>query len=430
MTQTESTAKPKGQPKKLMLIRFGRMGTLGWFEHNETQIPHTKTHAIIKTSRGLELGRIVGQGNYRSGQFRSTPEQVAEYFGPTETGQPVITEMGSFVRFATHEDLHEQQHLEQSAMAEAKTCEKFTREMNLPMKIVDAEHLFGGERIVIYFTSEGRVDFRELVKRLAKEYQTRIELRQIGSRDEARLIGDYETCGQECCCKRYLKILAPVNMRMAKLQKATLDPSKISGHCGRLKCCLRYEDDTYQELREKLPKKNVVVSTPQGPGHVVDVQILTQLVVVQSESGERQAWPLEEIRVLDNSSAPAAETREADTAKNPPVTEREIEELEQAESEVENTSQQDALQREDFAPEPETAEADSKPDESSDAREGQDVPRSNERSNEQGQQQNRDNSNRGGQRKKKFRRRFNNRNDRFNPNTGGPKKNPPQTPGA
>ncbi|MBM4104041.1 MAG: hypothetical protein FJ263_08315 [Planctomycetes bacterium] len=426
MTQMESTAKPKGQPKKLMLIRFGRMGTLGWFEHNETQVPHTKTHAIIKTSRGLELGRIVGQGNYRSGLFRSTPEQVAEYFGPTELGQPVITEMGSFVRFATHEDIREQEHLELSAVAEAKTCEKFTHEMNLPMKIVDAEHLFGGERIVIYFTSEGRVDFRELVKRLAKEYQTRIELRQIGSRDEARLIGDYETCGQECCCKRYLKILAPVNMRMAKLQKATLDPSKISGHCGRLKCCLRYEDDTYQELREKLPKKNVVVSTPQGTGHVVDVQILTQLVVVQSENGERQGWPLEEIRVLDNSSAPASEIGEGGAAKNPPVTEREIEELEQAESEVENTSRQDTLQRENFEPTQRTAETDSNPGDSSSAREGQDVPRSNE----QGQQQNRDNSDRGGQRKKKFRRRFHNRNDRSYPNTGGPKPNPPQTPGA
>ena len=334
MTQAESTAKPKGQPKRLMLIRFGKMGALGWFEHNENQVPHTKSHAIIKTSRGLELGQIVGLGNYHGGHFRSAPEQVAEYFGPTETGQPVITEIGSFVRFATHEDIREQEHLEQSAVAEAQTCEKFAKEMNLPMKIVDAEHLFGGERIIIYFASEGRVDFRELVKRLAREYQTRIELRQIGSRDEARLIGDYETCGQECCCKRFLKILAPVNMRMAKLQKATLDPSKISGHCGRLKCCLRYEDAAYQELRERLPRKNVVVSTPQGQGCVVDVQILTQLVVVQFENGDRQAWPLEEVRVLDNQAA--ADDLQKTAAESPEVTERELEELEQAESEMED----------------------------------------------------------------------------------------------
>ena len=165
MTQIENAAKPKGQAKKLLLIRFGKMGTLGWFEHNESQIPLTKTHAIIKTSRGLELGQIVGQGSYRSGHFRASPEQVADYFGPTETGQPVITEMGQFVRFANHEDLHEQQHLDNSATEEAKTCEKFAREMELPMKIVDAEHLFGGERIIIYFTSDGRVDFLLYIRR-------------------------------------------------------------------------------------------------------------------------------------------------------------------------------------------------------------------------------------------------------------------------
>jgi cell fate regulator YaaT (PSP1 superfamily) len=430
---TNAAKSPKVQPKKLMLIRFGKMGTLGWFEHNETQVPHTKPHAIIKTSRGLELGHIVGQGNYRSGLFRATPEQVTDYFGPTETGLPVITETGSFVRFATHEDLREQQHLEVSAIAEAKTCEKLTREMNLPMKIVDGEHLFGGERIVIYFTSEGRVDFRELVKRLAKEYQTRIELRQIGSRDEARLIGDYETCGQECCCKRYLKVLAPVNMRMAKLQKATLDPSKISGHCGRLKCCLRYEDETYQELREKLPRKNVIVSTSQGLGRVADVQILTQLVVVQFENGDRQAWPLGEVQVLDNAAATAAfaaaaEAREKNASQRPqsqPVR-REMERPRPAaEPEAENAGRQDAPQRENPVRKEEPAELDSQPTESSDVQNGQNA----QQSSEQGQRQNRDNSDRGGQRKKKFRSRFNNKNGRSDSN-GGQKPNPPQTPGA
>lgn len=299
-----NTAKPKtSPPKKLLLVRFGKMGTLGWFEHNESHVLRTKPYVIINTSRGVELGQLVGACNYKGGQFRVTPEQTEAYFGPTETGQPVVSETGTFVRFATPEDLREQQHLEMSAVEEAKSCERLVREMNLPMKIVEAEHLFGGERIVIYFTSEGRVDFRELVKRMAKEYQTRIELRQIGSRDEAKLVGDYETCGQECCCKRYLKILAPVNMRMAKLQKATLDPSKISGHCGRLKCCLRYEDATYLQLRENLPRRNEIINTPQGQGKVFDVQILTQLVVVQFENGERQAWPVEELRAY-NGQAP------------------------------------------------------------------------------------------------------------------------------
>jgi len=298
MAQGEST-RPKGQKhKKLMLVRYGRMRLLGWFEHNETTIPPTKSRVVVKTRRGLELGEIVGEFNYRGGQFRGSVEQVRMYYGDTGREQPV-SEGGAFIRFATDEDLNEQKHLEAAAREEAQTCRRFIQEMGLPMKVVDAEHLFGGERVIIYFTSNGRVDFRELVRRLAREYQTRIELRQIGSRDEARLISDYESCGQECCCRRFLKVLQPVNMRMAKLQKATLDPSKISGHCGRLKCCLRYEDQTYRELREQLPRKNTPVRTPSGTGRVVDTQILTQLVVVLGQDGKREAWPLEEIEILD-----------------------------------------------------------------------------------------------------------------------------------
>jgi cell fate regulator YaaT (PSP1 superfamily) len=206
------------------------------------------------------------------------------------------------VRFATAEDVMEEKHLDASAREEMQCCERFVKEMELPMKIVDAEHVFGGERIIIYFISSGRVDFRELVKSLAREYQTRIELRQIGARDEARIISDYESCGRPCCCRQFLKILEPVNMRMAKLQKATLDPSKISGHCGRLKCCLRYEDATYRDLRKKLPKKNATVRTSQGVGKVVDMQILTQLVVVQDETGEKKAFSVDEIEIISDKS--------------------------------------------------------------------------------------------------------------------------------
>ena len=302
MAQAEG-ARPKSQKhKKLMLVRYGRMGFLGWFEHNEENIPKVSSRVVIKTRRGLELGDIVGQFNYRSGQFRSSPEQVNQYFHSKGKDYP-LGEGGTFVRFATDEDVMEETHLKASAREEAKCCECFIKEMNLPMKVVDSEHLFGGERIVIYFSSNGRVDFRELVRRLAREYQTRIELRQIGSRDEAKLISDFESCGQECCCRRFLKILEPVNMRMAKLQKATLDPSKISGHCGRLKCCLRYEDETYRDLKERLPKKNALVKTPRGEGKVVGMQILTQLVVVQDEKGDREAFPVEEIQIISQDRA-------------------------------------------------------------------------------------------------------------------------------
>ncbi len=315
MAQTEG-ARPKSQKhKKLMLVRYGRMGFMGWFEHNEENIPKVSSRVVIKTMRGLELGDIVGQFNYRSGHFRSSPEQVNQYFSGKGKDYP-LGQGGTFVRFATDEDLMEQTHLEASAREEAKCCERFIKEMDLPMKVVDSEHLFGGERIVIYFSSNGRVDFRELVRQLAREYQTRIELRQIGSRDEAKLISDYESCGQECCCRRFLKVLEPVNMRMAKLQKATLDPSKISGHCGRLKCCLRYEDDTYRDLKERLPKKNALVKTPHGEGKVVGVQILTQLVVVQDERGDREVFPVEEIQVIDR-DRPRDSANRDDAGKKP-----------------------------------------------------------------------------------------------------------------
>ena len=302
MVQAEG-ARPKSQKhKKLMLVRYGRMGFMGWFEHNEENIPKVSSRVVIKTNRGLELGDLVGQFNYRGGHFRSTPEQVSQYFNSKSKEYP-LGQGGTFVRFATDEDVMEETHLEVSAKEEGKCCQRFIKEMNLPMKVVDSEHLFGGERIVIYFSSNGRVDFRELVRRMAREYQTRIELRQIGSRDEAKLISDFESCGQECCCRRFLKILEPVNMRMAKLQKATLDPSKISGHCGRLKCCLRYEDDSYRELKQRLPKKNALVKTPRGEGKVVGMQILTQLVVVQDERGDREVFPVEEIQIISRDRA-------------------------------------------------------------------------------------------------------------------------------
>jgi cell fate regulator YaaT (PSP1 superfamily) len=197
-----------------------------------------------------------------------------------------------------------------------ESCKRFVKEMGLPMKIVDAEHVFGGERIIFYFMSDGRVDFRELVKRIAQEYQTRIEMRQIGSRDEAKLLGDVESCGQQCCCQRFLKHLKPVNMRMAKMQKATLDPAKISGYCGRLKCCLRYEDKTYTELKKQLPKKNSRVKTQQGVGKVVDTQILTQLVMVEYEGGDRSAVGLEDIEILPPAASKQGKQDDAPKKKN------------------------------------------------------------------------------------------------------------------
>jgi len=324
MTQTD-TCKCKGSKdkKNMLLVRYGRMGFFGWFTHNGLHVEKTRTRIVIKTKRGLELGDIVGPFCYKGGHFKNTKQEIEKYYDKRSKDYP-LADGGTFVRYANAEDLMEADHLDISASAELKCAQKMAKDMNLPMKMVDSEHLLGGERIVIYFLSETRVDFRDLVKNLAKEYQTRIELRQVGARDEARLIGDYESCGQQCCCKRFLKILAPVNMRMAKTQKATLDPSKISGHCGRLKCCLRYEDSTYRELKKTMPNRSSMVSTPSGTGKVLDCQILTQLVSVGFPDGKREAFPVTEIEVLTGKAAADAaavkpgEARKARMNRNMP----------------------------------------------------------------------------------------------------------------
>jgi cell fate regulator YaaT (PSP1 superfamily) len=177
-----------------------------------------------------------------------------------------------------------------------KTARNLVEEHRLSMKIVDVEPILGEELLTFYFISEDRVDFRKLVSDLAAKYSTRIEMRQVGSRDESRLVADYERCGQHCCCKNFLKVLSPVSMRAAKQQKQTLDPKKISGRCGRLMCCLRYEDQTYRELKKNLPHKKTRVGTVEGPGIVLEGKILTQLVLVELEHDQRRiAIPLEEL---------------------------------------------------------------------------------------------------------------------------------------
>jgi cell fate regulator YaaT (PSP1 superfamily) len=163
------------------------------------------------------------------------------------------------------------------------------------MELVDVEHLLGGERIVFYFLAEKRVDFRELVKDLAREYKTRIEMRQIGVRDEAKLLADYGDCGKPVCCNTHMSTMPPVSMRMAKLQKSTLDPSKISGRCGRLKCCLRFEQDVYEEFQQELPQPGTRILTRKGQGRVLSQEILARKVLVEFEDGRRVIVAADEI---------------------------------------------------------------------------------------------------------------------------------------
>ena len=174
-------------------------------------------------------------------------------------------------------------------------AEQLIARHKLAMQLVNVEHIFGGERIVFYFLAEQRVDFRELVKSMAREFRTRIELRQIGVRDEAKLLADYGDCGKPVCCNTHMVVMPPVSMRMAKLQKSTLDPTKISGRCGRLKCCLRFEQDVYEEFQHALPPVGARVVTRKGQGRVIAQEILARRLLVEFEDGRRLPVAADEV---------------------------------------------------------------------------------------------------------------------------------------
>ncbi|HUT01154.1 MAG TPA: regulatory iron-sulfur-containing complex subunit RicT [Phycisphaerae bacterium] len=293
--------KAASQPKPRrpsVVARYGLMGSIGEFRHNLDPAPPRDTKVVIRTERGVELGCVVAPVGDNDGYGWLTAERLRE-FSVTNGPEYPFRRDGRVLRRANPQDVIDYRHLQQSAGEAAGFCRQQIKELGLEMRLVTVEHLLGGERIVFYFSAEQRVDFRELVRRLASQYRTRIEMRQVGARDEARLVADFERCGQQCCCQRFLKYLKPVSMRMAKTQKATLDPSKISGRCGRLMCCLKYEDETYDQLRKALPRKNTWIRTDQLVGRVIDTQILAQLAQVQLMDGSRTAVPIEEILERD-----------------------------------------------------------------------------------------------------------------------------------
>ncbi len=263
-------------------VRFGYMRYIGEFSH----VPDMKftcgAKVVIQTRRGVEMGEQVSLTCH--GCDKSVTRDQMKAWVATCGEDAFIFDAGRIVREATSADLAEYARIQEENRAKRALCQELSTRAGLTMKVVECESLFGGERIVFYFTSDDRVDFRGLVKDLAREYRTRIEMRQIGARDEARLMADYETCGREVCCKVFLKTLKPISMRMAKLQKATLDPSQVSGRCGRLKCCLRYEHEGYEELDKKLPRMGLRIRTEHGEGVVVNRQVLTQLVQIRTDA--------------------------------------------------------------------------------------------------------------------------------------------------
>ncbi len=231
---------------------------------------HSRGEKVVaRTQRGLELGEVL------------CPITNANLSSIQKLGN------GTIQRVASSEDLAAFKRQSEQTISDATDVQAIINSFGLPMKVIEIERILGGEQFTIYYTATDRIDFRELVKKLASKYHTRIEMRQIGARDEAKLLGDYGDCGNPLCCNTYLNEMPPVSMRMAKLQKATLDPNKISGRCGRLKCCLRYEQDHYEELAKEIPPPGSEILTRDGKARVISVELLAQQMLVATEDNRR-----------------------------------------------------------------------------------------------------------------------------------------------
>ena len=259
------------------VVRTGVMRALGVFSPSREETYLRSAQVIVRTDRGLESGEVLCEAT----------EAALAQLTPAGTGQ--------IVRVMSADDTNQRWRLLDLARQEFLTCQRCIAQEKLEMKLVDVEHIFGGERIIVYYLAENRVDFRELVKLLAAEFQTRIEMRQIGVRDEAKLLADYGDCGKPVCCNTHLSEMPPVSMKMAKIQKATLDPTKISGRCGRLKCCLRYEYDTYEALQKELPPLGSDVVTSRGRARVLAQEILSGQLLVETEDHRRVMIGAEEV---------------------------------------------------------------------------------------------------------------------------------------
>ncbi len=262
------------------IVRYGLTRAVAEFSFKGPEDFPRSSSVIVRSERGVEWGEVLCPASDRTREYMGAKPEDAT---------------GRILRQAD-EDAH--RRLDEVRLREREIffqTNVMIRERNMQMQLVDVEHLFGGERVIFYYLAEQRVDFRELVKVLAKRYSTRVEMKQIGVRDEAKLLADYGDCGKPVCCNTHLHEMPPVSMKMAKMQKATLDPNKISGRCGRLKCCLRYEYDTYEEYKRELPNVGSTIVTKTGQGRVLAQEILAKKLLVEFEGSRRTIVDLGEV---------------------------------------------------------------------------------------------------------------------------------------
>lgn len=265
-------------------IRFKSVGKIYYFSPNELDIKKGD-YVIVETARGIEFGEcVIGIKNVKE--------------------EEVIAPLKSVIRIANEEDIIKHKQNKDKEEEALNICSQKISDHNLDMKLIDVEYTFDNNKVIFYFTADGRVDFRELVKDLATVFKTRIELRQIGVRDEAKMIGGLGPCGRPMCCSSFLGDFASVSIKMAKEQNLSLNPTKISGICGRLMCCLNYEQSTYEDIRKRLPKVGAIVETEDGTGEVVSNNTVKESVKVKIKRGDEDAiedFKIDKIKLIKGS---------------------------------------------------------------------------------------------------------------------------------
>lgn len=270
-------------------VRFKEVGKVYYFDPNGIQMKKGDM-AIVETARGVECGEVAMENR-----------EIED--------KDIVHPLKKMIRKATQGDLKKVEENRKKERHAFEICEKKILDHKLEMKLVDVEYSFDNNKILFYFTADGRVDFRELVKDLASVFRTRIELRQIGVRDEAKMMGGLGICGRPFCCTSFLGEFQPVSIKMAKEQGLSLNPVKISGTCGRLMCCLKYEQAAYSDLLRTTPKNGAVVNTPEGRGVVVDVNLLTGMLKVRMDRAPEAApmsFHAKQVKVIKDSQIKVA----------------------------------------------------------------------------------------------------------------------------
>ena len=303
--------------KKIIGVRFKRLGKIYFFDPKWLEVKKGE-NVVVETAQGEEIAEVV------------VPNRMIEE-------EKIVAPLKKVLRLASQRDLKHAEECRRKEKEAFDVCNKKIKEHNLEMTLTDVEYKFDNSKILFYFTADGRVDFRELVKDLAAIYKTRIELRQIGVRDEVKRIGGNGVCGRELCCCSFLSDFETVSIKMAKEQNISLNPSKISGNCGRLMCCLKYEQEVYEEKLQRLPSVGAIVKTPDGNGEVDSIEILKEVVRVQFKDGDittYKKYNAKDIKVLEDTKKENENIEEKEYQKEL----NELENLQKQDSEIKSNN--------------------------------------------------------------------------------------------